>query len=168
MPSDLVARAEAEWRAARPDLDPSPILIIGRVSRLARFVTDDLVALYRQFDLSENEFDLLATLRRSPNPEGLTQRALTQVTFVTKGAVSKLLDGLESRGLIVRRADREDGRARLVSLTDDGRALIDRAIAAHFGNERRMLAGLSGEDRRDLERILASWLTAYEDADPAQ
>lgn len=161
---DLVGRAARQWRAARPDLDPSPVLVIGRMSRLARFLHQDLVALYAEFGLAEPDFDILATLRRSGAPFELGQSELTRATFVTKGAVSKRLDALEGRGLIVRTTSADDARGRDVRLTDAGRELVDRAVVAHFENERRMLEAVPESDRAELERILAAWVATYEAA----
>lgn len=162
MQPDLVTTVIEQWRTERPDLDPSPIGVIGRLSRVARFVTDDLVAVYRRFGLAEGEFDILATLRRTGAPFALAPSALADVTMVTKGAVSKRVDALEARGLVVREAVEHDGRARTVRLTTAGIALIDEAVAAHLENERRILTALPARDRAELERILAAWAAHYE------
>lgn len=162
MQADLVATVLEQWRLERPDLDPSPIGVIGRLSRVARFVTDELVEVYRRFGLTEGEFDILATLRRTGVPYALAPSALVDVTMVTKGAVSKRIDALEAKGLVLRESVEHDGRARLVRLTADGLALIDEAVAAHLDNERRILAALPARDRVELERILAAWAARYE------
>lgn len=164
MQPDLVATIVEQWRSERPDLDPSPIGVIGRLSRVANFVTADLVALYRQFGLSEGEFDILATLRRTGAPFALSPSSLVGITMVTKGAVSKRLDALEAKRLVVREPDEHDGRGRIVRLTDAGLALIDEAVALHLQNEHRILAVLPERDRAELERILAGWAQHYESA----
>ncbi|GEK80022.1 MarR family winged helix-turn-helix transcriptional regulator [Agrococcus baldri] len=167
MASDVVATIVEQWRSERPDLDPSPIGVIGRLSRVSQHVTADLVSLYRRFDLSEGEFDVLATLRRVGAPHALAPSALVGLTMVTKGAVSKRLDTLEAKGLIAREAAAHDGRGRIVRLTDAGLALIDEAVAAHLQNERRILDALPARDRAELERILTAWARHYESAHPA-
>lgn len=162
MHADLVATVVAQWRSERPDLDPSPIGVIGRLSRVSRFVTDDLVALYRRFGLREGEFDILATLRRVGAPYALSPSSLVGIMMVTKGAVSKRLDALEAKRLVVREPDEHDGRGRVVRLTDAGLTLIDEAVVAHLDNERRILDALSAHDRAELERILTAWVRHYE------
>lgn len=163
MAPDLVSTIVEQWRTERPDLDASPIAVIGRLSRVSRFVTDDLVEVYRRFGLSEGEFDIVATLRRSGAPFALAPSALSTATMVTKGAISKRLDALESRGLVARSTAEHDGRGRVVQLTDAGVALVDEAIGAHLDNERRILDVLPREDRAALERILARWAAHYEE-----
>lgn len=162
MQRDLVATVIEQWAAERPDLDPSPIGVIGRLSRVSQRVTGELVALYRRFGLSEGEFDILATLRRTGAPFALAPSALAEVTMVTKGAVSKRLDSLAAKGLVARESADHDGRGRVARLTDAGRALIDEAVGAHLDNERRILEALPAGDRAALERILTAWALHYE------
>ncbi len=47
---------------------------------------------------------------------------------VTKGAITNTLQRLESRGLVKVAADPEDGRGKLVSITDKGRAMRTRCV----------------------------------------
>ena len=161
--SDRVARIMAEWERERPDLDLAPQAVFGRLHRLANHLTEDLVAVYRTFDLAEGEFDVLATLRRAGVPFERTPGELAATTMVTTGAMTKRLDRLETRGLVSRRQSADDGRGRVIALTDAGRELIDRAFTAHVANERRLLDdGLSTTDAAALERLLATWLAHYE------
>ena len=68
MPADRVARIQAEWAVERPDLDPAPIGVIGRLHRLAAALTAGLVPVYAEFGLGEGDFDVLASLRRAGPP----------------------------------------------------------------------------------------------------
>ncbi|CAN5313969.1 MarR family transcriptional regulator [soil metagenome] len=159
MAPDRVDRIQQQWATERPELDVSPIGVIGRLHRVAARLTDQLVALYRQYGLTEGEFDLLATLRRSGE---LNPGELAQHTMVTTGAISKRIDRLQSAGLVHRRVSEQDGRARVVALTADGRRLIDEAFEAHLRNERRLLDELGAADTAAIEPILARWLARLE------
>jgi DNA-binding MarR family transcriptional regulator len=159
---DHVARIMAEWRRERPDLDVSPQGIIGRLHRLANSLTDELVAVYDRFGLSEGEFDVLATLRRAGAPYERTPSDLAASTMVTTGAMTKRIDRLERRGLVSRRASDADGRGRVIGLTPPGRDLIDEVMTAHMANEHRLLAAIPGDDAAELERVLTRWLSAFE------
>lgn len=151
---DHVATVHDQWRTERPDLDTTPLLVIGRIHRLAAALTPELTAVYAEFGLGEGEFDVLATLRRQGAPFTLTPGELSDRTMVTSGAVSKRLDRLEERGLVERRASTADGRSRPVTLTPAGRDLIDDAMTAHAANEARLLAALPARDRDALARLL--------------
>lgn len=155
---DRVARIQEEWRRERPDLDPSPQGVIGRLHRIASLLTGELVEVYAAHGLGEGDFDVLATLRRAGTPFERAPGDLAEHTMVTSGAMSKRIDRLESSGLVTRRASETDGRGRVVALTPRGRELIDAAFADHLANEHRLVAALDPDDRAALERILTGWM----------
>lgn len=157
---DHVDRILAQWATERPELDVSPVGVIGRLHRIADRLRVELVALYERYGLGEGEFDVLATLRRSGEPYELAPGALAQRTMVTTGAVSKRLDRLEAAGLIRRRSSELDGRSRVVGLTEAGLAVIDEAFAAHMRNEARLLEGLDAAQRAQLAGLLKTWMRA--------
>jgi DNA-binding MarR family transcriptional regulator len=136
---DLIA---AQWRRERPDLDPFPMEVIGRISRLAALVQPELGRVFARFGVNGGDFDVLATLRRAGRPHRLTPGDLARSTMVTSGGMTKRLDRLEARGLVRREPDPDDRRGALISLTDEGRALVDRVVEEHLANEERLLAGL--------------------------
>lgn len=143
-----------QWQAERPDLDASPILVIGRIHRLAIALDVELLKVYAAHGLGDGDFDVLATLRRSGAPYELTPSELVQQTMVTSGAVSKRLDRLEGAGLVERRVSEGDRRSRIVALTKAGRTLVDRAVPEHLANEARLLAALSEGERTQLSSLL--------------
>ena len=143
-----------QWAAARPELDVTPVLVIGRLHRVALALTTELVKVYNAHGLGEGDFDVLATLRRTGEPHELTPTELMDQTMVTSGAVTKRLDRLEGAGLVERRVAGGDRRSRIVALTEKGRELIDRAAPEHFANEARLLEPLSASERATLARLL--------------
>jgi DNA-binding MarR family transcriptional regulator len=159
---DRVAAIQQAWRRERPDLDPSPQGVIGRLHRVALELTKRLVAVYGEFGLTEGEFDVLATLRRAGEPFEHAAGDLADHTLVTTGGLTKRVDRLEARGLVERRVEASDARRRLVRLTPEGRDLIDRAFTAHLANEHRLLEELGEADAASLEPILTRWLRLLE------
>lgn len=55
---------------------------------------------------------------------------LARAFQVTKGAMTNTLQKLEARGLVTIRTNPDDGRSKLVVMTDEGRRVRDEAIAA--------------------------------------
>lgn len=159
---DRVDEILAQWHVERPDLDVSPVGVIGRLHRIAERLRDELVALYREYGLGEGEFDVLATLRRTGAPYELAPGELAAHTMVTTGAVSKRLDRLEALGYVQRRSSDRDGRGRVVGLTEAGIAAIDEAFAAHVRNEARLLEGLDVEQRAQMIALLRAWMHALD------
>jgi DNA-binding MarR family transcriptional regulator len=143
-----------QWRRERPDLDPAPIGVIGRISRLAREIEPRLEAVYREYGLEPGWHDVLATLRRSGPPFRLRPTDLTTALMLTSSGTTKRLDRLERAGLVERTADPHDRRAVAISLTGQGRALIDRVTEAHLANERAILQSLGAADQQRLADLL--------------
>ena len=159
-PTDAVDRITAQWRRERPDLDSTPMEVIGRITRASALIQRELERIFAQHGLAGADFDVLATLRRSGAP--LTPGELSRSTMVTTGGMTKRLDRLESLGLIRREPDPRDRRGRLIAVTEDGRAIIDRAVEAHLENEERLLADLSAARREQLAALLRELLSALD------
>jgi DNA-binding MarR family transcriptional regulator len=143
-----------QWRRERPDLDPSPIGVIGRISRLARELEQRLEPVYREHGLEPGWYDVLATLRRTGSPYRLRPSEFTSSLMLTSSGTTKRLDRLEQAGLIRRDPDPEDRRGTLITLTPAGRDLVDTASGAHLDNERRLLGTLTDAEQRRLAALL--------------
>jgi DNA-binding MarR family transcriptional regulator len=141
-----------QWQRERPELDSSPIGVVGRISRLAREIEARLEPVYREHGLEPGWHDVLATLRRSGGT--LRPTDLTTASMLTSSGTTKRLDKLEQAGLIAREPDPADRRGTLITLTPDGRRLIDELTPAHLDNERRILGGLSVDEQRRLADLL--------------
>ncbi|WP_246183799.1 MarR family winged helix-turn-helix transcriptional regulator [Pandoraea anhela] len=152
----------AQWHSERPDLDVSPMGVIGRLKRCAALVQQQLDATFAEFDMSGWEFDMLATLRRAGSPYRLAPTALFSTLMVTSGTMTHRLQRLEARGWIVRVANPDDARSMLVELTASGFTLIERAVEAHVANEHRMLAPLTIASLTRIESGLSDWLRVLE------
>ena len=143
-----------QWRRERPDLDPTPIGVIGRVSRLAREIEQRLEPVYREHELEPGWHDVLSTLRRSGAPYRLRASDFTGALMLTSSGTTKRLDKLEQAGLIAREPDPQDRRGVLITLTPAGLDAIDRLTGAHLANERRILSALSDAEQRRLADLL--------------
>jgi len=139
-----------QWQRERPDLDSSPIGVIGRISRLARELEARLEPVYRAHGLEPGWHDVLATLRRTGPPYQLRPTEFADALMLTSSGTTKRLDRLEQAGLIRRDPDPRDRRGTLITLTPAGRELIDSMMEAHLDNERRLLGALSEADQRRL------------------
>lgn len=152
---DRATRAIEQWQRERPDLDVSPMGVIGRLNEASSLIARDRLApVFARFGLQSGEFDVLATLRRSGAPYALTPTELYEATMVTSGAMTARLDRLEKAGLTQRAPHPTDRRGVVVQLTEKGRELTDEALTAHVANEHEILAGLTREDREMLARLL--------------
>jgi DNA-binding MarR family transcriptional regulator len=152
--TDGVDEMIEQWRGERPDLDASPIGVIGRISRLAREIELRLEPVYAASGLEPGWYDVLATLRRSGPSYRLRPTDFAATLMLTSSGTTKRLDRLEAAGHIIREPDPADRRGVLIALTPQGRRLVDRATGKHLANEHRILGGLTAGERRQLADLL--------------
>lgn len=161
--TDPVDEIVEQWRRQRPDLDPDPMLVIGRIDRLSAAFDVRLRPTFAEAGLGNGDFDVLAALRRAGPPYELTPGALSRSMMVTTGAVTKRIDRLERQGLVARTVAPSDGRGRLVSLTPAGVELVDGLIGRHLAREATLLDGLEEHERARLADLLSKLLDGLDD-----
>ena len=159
---DRVDAIVAQWNRERPEVDVSPMQIIGRILRAARYFDPALDRVFKRYGLDFGLFDVLATLRRSGQPYALAPSELNRWCMLSSGAMTKRLDRLERLGLIARKADPRDRRGIRVVLSAAGLELVDEVVVAHVENEDRILETLSPDERADLVGLLRRLLFSLE------
>ena len=65
-----------------------------------------------------------------------------------------LVDGLEAKGLVARRANAEDRRRNVLELTEDGHTTLARAVSASNKAEQQLLAALDDAESTQLRTLL--------------
>ncbi|NIC04783.1 MarR family winged helix-turn-helix transcriptional regulator [Billgrantia bachuensis] len=158
-----VKQAIAQWQREMPELDLLPMEVVGYMKTTQLLTQERLQAFFKEYGLQLGEFDVLATLRRSGAPYRLGPTQLFETLMVSSGGMTSRLDRLEKAGLIVRSPNPEDRRGTLVSLTEEGLALMNRVVPRHVENEARMLAALSREEQQALGELLSKLLEGLVD-----
>lgn len=162
MQLDPVDQILAQWQRERPDLDVSPMGIIGRMGRLSKHLERAIQVTFSEFGLTIAEFDVLAALRRSGQPYQLSPTELFQTLMVTSGTMTHRIDRLEKVELVQRIPDPSDRRGTLIQLTDKGFNVIEKAVEAHVRNEHRALSALEKSEREALADLLRKLLISFE------
>ncbi|WP_019547941.1 MarR family transcriptional regulator [Streptomyces sulphureus] len=157
---DVVARARRQWGELDPRLDTGPMGVIGRVNRCAALFQQAVDAPLADEGLARAEFDILGALRRESRE--LTPGQIARQTFASGAAVTKRLKQLRDRGLVERRTGTRDRRVVHVSLSEEGRALIDRLMPEQLAYEAELLSGLPVPRRDELAGVLAELLAVLE------
>lgn len=120
------------------------------------------------FDLTEATWLVLLQLARSDRP--MRQKDLAAELSLDSSSVVRVLKSLEAAGLIERGQDGNDGRAKALIITNDGRALAERVEHISKDLERQVLAAIPRGDvdvaRSVLEQI-ASYLDQLDSAEVA-
>ncbi|WP_027712354.1 MarR family winged helix-turn-helix transcriptional regulator [Dickeya chrysanthemi] len=151
--------AYEQWQRERPDLDPFPMQLLGRLFEASlRLERDHLNPLFARFGLRPGEFDVLATLRRSGAPYALTPTQLYETLMMSSGGMTNRIDRLEQAEWVARQSNPQDRRGTLVTLTEKGLALMETLLTLHVENERQLLASLDDEEQHQLNQLLRKLL----------
>jgi len=119
---------------------------LNDVARLLRTYADQRV---RQYGMTRAQWAVLARLEHS---EGLKQQELADMLDLQPITLTRLVDRLCANGLIERRGDPNDRRAKRLYLTPQARPLMDRL--ADLGAD-LMDTVLEGFDLKTVERMTA-------------
>jgi DNA-binding MarR family transcriptional regulator len=103
------------------------------------------------FGLEPREFALLRSVAGS---EGDSQQAIGERMNVAPSRMVAFVDSLEQRGLLERRQNPNDRRARALFLTDEGRELLGRAFQVAAEHERALSQDLTAAEREQLLELL--------------
>jgi DNA-binding MarR family transcriptional regulator len=149
---DLLLRTDV--RALAGATRPDDALLARRFLEVAEYVTRSHAKHVRgHYGLSSSRVKLLLLLSdsgaRRLRPADLAERA-----GLSRATVTRLIDGLARDGLVARRADAEDGRAKRVELTAGGRRLLQRIAPRHARRLEALTRHLTEDDRRQLRRLL--------------
>jgi DNA-binding MarR family transcriptional regulator len=156
---DVIDHLLAAWRETRPDLDPSPLGMVGRVIVLAQYLEASVETALAKHNLTLGQFDILATLRRKGSRGGLTPSQLLESVLLSSGGMTARLDKLETAGLILRTPDADDRRMVVIELTPKGKRVIDAATATRFAEAKSSLPSLDPTEMRTLAGLLRRWLS---------
>ncbi len=108
--------------------------------------------LRQEFATSLARFDVLAQLDRFP--DGLSMSEVSRHLMVSNGAITGLVDKLESSGLVVREDHAQDRRTVVVRLTEQGRSQFRRMARRHEEWIVSLVGDLSREAQSELLRDL--------------
>lgn len=122
------------------------------VARIARRLRQAVDGELRLLGLTDATWRPLVYVRRLG--DGVRQKELASALGIEGPSLVRLLDNLERRGLIERREDESDRRARGIHLTEPGRELAVRAAKVGGAIQARLLAAIPAADLDACERVL--------------
>ena len=123
-----------------------------RLAVLTSLVSTKLAAVYgRQFNLSVAEWRVLAILGRFPNA---TAGEIADRGALDKVAVSRAVASLVAGACLVRVRDPADRRRARLAMTASGQEVYRKIVPLARDYEGRLLAELTPEDQKALDRLL--------------
>lgn len=139
-----------------------------RLTSLLKRVLVDLENLHAQhlsaIGITGRELGVLLLLD-GRDPESQQQAAAR--LGIDRTTMVGLIDGLESKGLVARRADAEDRRRNVLELTEGGKRVLVRAVRASDTAEQQLLAELDRAESAQLRALLTRLATGKDgDGEP--
>lgn len=89
------------------------------------------------------------------NTDGLPCSEITARTLITKGTLTGVIDRLETKGLVQRWGDTDDGRKIIVDLTPLGARIYQREYPRYLAQLRPRFEGLSARDQAQARTLLS-------------
>lgn len=136
-------------------------LALWRTYDRLRALEDDL---FSGFDLTAQQYNLLRLLHAS-HPDAVPTLSLVARLVSRAPDVTRMLDRLEERNLIVRNRSVEDRRAVMVGITESGLALIKRIAQPLRECHERQLGHVSSSDLKALIQLLRKARAPHEPED---
>jgi len=116
-------------------------------------------AAYRDTDLTVAQADVIFTLG---NTRGLTFKEIGELTLITKGTLTGVIDRLEQKALVKRITQADDRRCTRVVLTARGQTLFTKAFPRQIAYIKQRFDRLSPQDMKQLHSMLKKLRMAFE------
>lgn len=163
MNEDAVDRIVGQWHRELPDLELEAMALFGRVHRVSQKISARNHAAFAEFGIGRNEFDVLASIRRSGDPFTLSPKEISASLMLTSGGLTGRLDKLEAAGFVERLPDPNDRRGLKIRLTEAGREAVEGAVRAELVLLEEALAALDAKERKEFSALLRKLHGALED-----
>ncbi len=147
---------------ARPDaIDRSIIHLLHRASQRA---SEIFAQETRDFDLTARQYAVITTVAQH---EGLSQTDLVRLTGIDRSTLADVVQRLLKRGVIQRERTMRDGRTYAVSLSAEGRELLESIKPYARRADRIVLSFLGDEGGKAVAQILNRLLRRADDRSSA-
>ncbi len=105
----------------------------------------------KRVQLTPEQWFCLNKLNRE---DGLSQVELCETTLSDRPNMTRILTSLETKGMVKRKADKEDQRRMRVNMTSKGQRSHDAFAAVFLEEDKQIRKGISKKDLADLRRML--------------
>ncbi len=145
VPADLHAMVSTKLWA-------NPCWLSFRVNFLAHHFNAPIYEfIWRRFGLKMPEYMVLYAVALK---DGITAEDVVASSAHPKNTLSRAVNALIRKKLLLRRVDPSDGRRRPLYLTRAGRALVDKTMPLLVAQEQDMVAVLSDTEQSQLDHLL--------------
>jgi len=134
----------------------------GPIGRLIKtgYITlrREVEEMLKPLGLTHTQWSALGVIRHFP---GISPSQLEPILMIERPSVTSLLNGLESKGFIIRKDHPQDGRYKLVYLTDAGLKMAEETQHITTIVEERVKAGMTAEEFETLKALLVKMVGLF-------
>ena len=108
-------------------------------------------------DLTVHQFGILLHIFKNGS---LTQKEIAESTTGDEPAIARLMNRLEDKNCIKRAIDKDDKRKRVVSLTENGKELLNQILPYAKETNEHFTSSLTKEEQKSLLTLLTKVITS--------
>ena len=97
-------------------------------------------------------------IKHMGNKDGIAQNVISQKLLVSASNITKLLDKLEKKEMIIRTSSNNDRRVKLIKITDSASNLLDEVWPLYCAEVMKITEKIDKKDLAASQKILLQWL----------
>jgi DNA-binding MarR family transcriptional regulator len=162
MTADAARRSEDK---AALDAEPDDFRLSESPAHLLRRAQQYAAGIFHQAGLSGVTLRQSVVLAAIAEAEGRSQAELVKATGIDRSTLADMIARMEKKGLVARARAEDDGRAKAVSLTADGRGKLDEALPAMRGVDDALSEALPKNRRTAFRDMLGALASAADESE---
>ena len=137
-----------------PEINPAAVIDMLRIQTVSEEIQDSILDVLQQtYHLSEGKFCALIVLHQR-GEKGMAPSELAEKVGVTRATISNMLQRMERDGLVDIRPAEQDGRGKIVNLTQEGRDFMEEILPPHYLRVSKLMEKLTEDEQKKLIMLL--------------
>ena len=137
-----------------PEINPAAVIAMLRIKTVSEEIQDSILDVLQQtYHLSEGKFCALIVLHQRGG-NGMAPSELAEKVGVTRATISNMLQRMERDGLVDIRPAEQDGRGKIVKLTQTGCDFMEEILPPHYLRVSKLMEKLTEDEQKKLIMLL--------------
>ena len=137
-----------------PEINPAAVIAMLGIKTASEEIQQSILdVLQRDYQLSEGKFCALVVLHQY-GKEGIAPSLLAAKVGVTRATISNMLQRMERDGLVDIRPAEQDGRGKIVKLTQAGCDFMEEILPPHYLRVSKLMEKLTEDEQKKLIMLL--------------
>ena len=137
-----------------PEINPAAVIAMLRIKTVSEEIQDSILDVLQQtYHLSEGKFCALIVLHQRGG-DGMAPSELAEKVGVTRATISNMLQRMERDGLVDIRPAEQDGRGKIVKLTQAGCDFMEEILPPHYLRVSKLMEKVTEDEQKKLIMLL--------------